>query len=352
MLYIYSSQRVIEEEHLIDDEFVAPDSNTDLSNHKPQKSVGIQHNILLFDKGTQITEDIQFNNLPFRIDSDEKLKTMTGIPTRSLLETIVDACLIIRPSEKTNMSISLKNRIVLTMYIIKTNSSNAQAAILFNLNQKTTRNYFNDCVQLLSKVLECCIYWQTKEENLKSLPICFAKFKNTMTVLDCTEVKTVKFRCLECRTCTYSHYKGTHTIKLLIGVSPSGLINFISTAVGGRTSDKAVFNLTDLLDKLRPGDAVMVDKGFMIGNELSEAGIEMIRPNFLNKERTKSDVENDRLIAAARVHVERRISRIKLFKTLSEKISLSKLPYLDDILTIVCAISNLSTPILSDDKFL
>jgi len=170
--------------------------------------------------------------------------------------------------------------------------------------------------------------------------------------LDCTEIKTITFGCLKCRTSTYSHYKSQQTIKVLIGVAPSGLLNYISPAVGGRTSDKAVFNLTPLLNQLKPGDAVMVDKGFLIADELEKHGIEMIRPDFNINLLSKTQVERSTKISSARVHVERRIARLKYFKILSEKLDDSVLPYINDILTVIGALSNLSSPILTDEKFL
>lgn len=67
---------------------------------------------------------------------------------------------------------------------------------------------------------------------------------------------------------TYSHFKGRHTVKFLIGVAPSGLITYVSRGFGGRSSDKAIFNLSGLMEKLDPhNDAIMVDKGFLIENE-------------------------------------------------------------------------------------
>lgn len=325
-------------------------SSTELQNGRSFVSTGVQASTSQQNKSTQVN-DQNFQTLPFNFDTAKQLKIATGIPTTTLLDTFVELCESIRPSEHMNKGMSLKHRILLTMYKLKHNVSNAMIANSFKISEKTARKYFADTIQLLAKALECCILWQTKEENQKSLPACFAKFPNTVTVLDCTEIKTVKFGCITCRTCTYSHYKGTNTVKLLIGVSPSGLINFISLAASGKTSDKAIFNLTDLANKLKPGHAVMVDKGFMIANELQHLGVQMIRPQFMQPDRKKEDVENDRLIASARVHVERRIARIKTFKILSETVKYSNLPYLDDIITVVCAISNLSSPILSDDKF-
>ena len=123
------------------------------------------------------------------------------------------------------------------------------------------------------------------------MPKHFERYRNVRTVLDCTEFKTISSKCLSCVNCTYSHYK------VLIGVSPSGAVNYISKFATGKSSDKAIFNLSDLLTKLDPSDAVMVDTGFVIANELANAGIEMIRPDFLFEKFSKLQVERSTNIA-------------------------------------------------------
>ena len=82
----------------------------------------------------------------------------------------------------------------------------------------------------------------------------------------------------------YSHYKGGETIKFLIGISPSGLIIYLSEPFGSRALDKAIFNQSNILDILEPTrDAIMVDKGFSIEEECAAARIQLIIPPKLGK---------------------------------------------------------------------
>ena len=51
----------------------------------------------------------------------------------------------------------------------------------------------------------------------------------------------------------------------LTGVSPAGLITFVSKGYGGWSSVKAIFSQIDLIYKLEPRrDRVMVNKGFLL----------------------------------------------------------------------------------------
>ncbi|KAF2890024.1 hypothetical protein ILUMI_16149 [Ignelater luminosus] len=153
---------------------------------------------------------------------------------------------------------------------------------------------------------------------------------------------------------SYSFYKKDHTIKILIGVSPSGMITYLSKACGGRASDKAIFNKEKIIELLIPGhDAIMVDKGFLIDDECKRNYIKLYRPPFLGRGKSQFSKEAEETveIARARVHVERRIQRLKNFTLLKNRYSWTLLPLIDDILVIVSALVNLSEPILSSDKF-
>lgn len=140
----------------------------------------------------------------------------------------------------------------------------------------------------------------------------------------------------------------------MTGVSPDGQITFISKPYGGRASDKAIFEKSRLIEKLEPNhDQIMVDKGFLINDICTLYGIKLIRPPYLkNKAQfSKEEAENTRYIAKARVHVERANQRIKLFKIFAGKMDWSLLPVVHDSFFVVCALVNLSSPILADKRF-
>ncbi|XP_055837913.1 uncharacterized protein LOC129906265 [Episyrphus balteatus] len=215
---------------------------------------------------------------------------------------------------------------------------NLNPTTVSSLCEKTAKLYFVDTIKHLAKIVGPLIYWPTREQNAKRMPKCFEYFQNVRTILDCTEMKTVTFRCLKCRTGVYSQYKGAATLKVLIGISPSRAINFLSKVASGRSSDKAIINRSDLLSKLEPGDALRVDKGFMIGDELNKAGIEIIRPKFHFEPFSGEDVRRNTRIAAARVHVENKFARLKMFKILSDKTHSFVIPYIDDIMIVLCSL--------------
>lgn len=60
-------------------------------------------------------------------------------------------------------------------------------------------------------------------------------------MIDCTEISVQKPQYLSYRIQQHSYYKSAFTIKCLIGVSPTGLVTFISKPYGGKASDNVIF---------------------------------------------------------------------------------------------------------------
>lgn len=123
---------------------------------------------------------------------------------------------------------------------------------------------------ILARVLKVMIPWPDQETVRQNLPVAFKRYKNTRIILDCAETNVEKCKCLKCRILTYSQYKKNFTVKLNVGVTPSGLITEISTPYGGRASDKFIVNDSKVLRKLDFYDGVMVDKGYRIEKECFE----------------------------------------------------------------------------------
>jgi hypothetical protein len=244
---------------------------------------------ILLDKSTQCEEAIPVtskSNYNYKfindlIRNEDDLQTVSGIVGFKTLNTLEIGVSDLE-QDKIKFAFPVKERIFLTMMRIKCDVSFKFISVIFQCTASTCQNYFHNMVPKLARILKPVIAWPTKEQVMLSMPTCFDKYRNTMAVLDCTEIRVEITNCLECKILTYSFYKGGHTVKILICVSPSGLITFLSCVYGGRASDKAIFDDCGLINKFEPHiDAVMVDKGFLIEKECLLSGITLYRPPFL-----------------------------------------------------------------------
>ena len=72
----------------------------------------------------------------------------------------------------------------------------------------------------------------------ETIPECFKdKYSNTRVIIDCTELLCLKLSSLSIQSSLFSHYKHHISYKDLIGISPSGVIKFISELYYGFTFD-------------------------------------------------------------------------------------------------------------------
>lgn len=304
----------------------------------------------MFDASTQ-TEKFTLTSL---LNTDQDLKAFTGI-NFAVLEALIECIKLVENKTSGDKHLcSLKARVVLTLCKLKLCLSYECLGILFGISKSTAGNYFLETLHLLHAVLEEAVYFPEKDEILQNIPLCFQNFKEVRIVLDCTEVPVESCKCLECRMRMYSHYKGRQTIKILIGTTPSGLISFCSVCYGGKASDKAIFIQSELIHKMIPcQDAIMADKGFLIDQVCEENRIKLIRPPFARKriQMSTEDSLDNRSIAAARVHVERIMERLKNFSILKSTIDWEMTKYFDKIIIIICGLVNMSKPILDVSRF-
>ena len=290
------------------------------------------------DFGVQVTcGDI---SVPFIsvINTDKKLITMCGLRSSKMLNEIVLLVEKLFPLTKKRM-LSTKEQIILVMMKLKLDLSFSVLQILFNCILLTScTDIFYSMLTKLVAIMKASIKPVSYEEIQNNMPSCFKGFEETAVVLDCSEVHIQRLKCAACRIKIYSQYKSDFTFKFMTGVTPGGMLTFVSKAYGGRASDKAIFEQSNFINSLQKDrDAVMIDKDFLIDDVCAARGIKIIRPPFLRsaKQFTQEEALLNRCIAAARVHVERMNARIRLFAILNNHLSWNLMIYIDEIF-IVC----------------
>ncbi|XP_062601105.1 uncharacterized protein LOC134262791 [Saccostrea cucullata] len=182
----------------------------------------------------------------------------------------------------------------------------------------------------------------------KHLPKSFRKYKKVRVILDATKFFTQVPRNYEQQGNLYSSYKNHCTCKVLIGITPSGAISFVSDVYEGSISDKEIFKKSKIMDKINPGDLVMVDRGFNVRDILLQKGADIVIPPFLGNRTNLSPQEEaqTRVIAKLRIHVERVIERIKKYKICKKIVPLNTLSTFSQTVFIVACLVNFQKPIV------
>ncbi|XP_049524093.1 uncharacterized protein LOC119454626 [Dermacentor silvarum] len=126
--------------------------------------------------------------------------------------------------------------------------------------------------------------WASRAVIDATLPAAFSAYSTTRVILDATEIKCEVPSSLSLQSSSYSAYKSSNTFKGLIGVSPNGLVTFVSELYAGSISDREAVLKSGFLDlKFDGNDSVMADKGFLIEDLLARKNVKLNIPPFLHR---------------------------------------------------------------------
>ncbi|CAF2104195.1 unnamed protein product [Rotaria magnacalcarata] len=256
------------------------------------------------------------------------------------------------PSNSTSSDtciITKENQFFLFMIRLRRATEEHEIAIFFNISQSTVSRIIIAWTRFVYSVVSSISIWPSKTQVQQNLPFEMKKkilhnpqaqqdtwstYKNTNTVkalVGITPNGVVSY--------ISSLYGGaTSSIAALVGITPNGVVSYISSLYGGATSDRSLLNMIgagSLIELLEPGDTIMSDRGFALDNQHSH--IKLIYPPFLQgkSQLPPSKVIETRVIARHRIHVERCMGRIKNYKLLSGVIPIKSI-YLVNFWFYIC----------------
>ncbi len=282
----------------------------------------------------------------------QKLKTdtdslfMAGVTLTAFL-TLVET---FKQFNVFNFSMPLDDQILLVLLRLRQDLELGMLARTFSVSTSYASKVFNSWITVMAEKLAELIVWLPRETLQATLPQSFSEYPRTTCLIDCAETFIQRPLNLKHRAETYSNYKGHNTAKYLVAASPHGLIMFISRSYGGRASDKFIVNDSGFLNYIRPGDEIMGDRGFTIEEELFLRRAKLNIPAFTRgkKQLSADDVTKTRRIASVRIHIERAIRRLKVFRILSGTVPVSSLKKFDEILIVCAALVNLRPPLIRE----
>ncbi|XP_003449413.4 uncharacterized protein LOC100695668 [Oreochromis niloticus] len=285
----------------------------------------------------------------FILQNDADALLYTGIP----LETFNTLVSTLEGYDNNEFTMPVRDQVLMTLMKLKSNRVIGDLSRQFHISQSMASKIILHWLDKLEEVFRPLIPWLPRETIQATMPAAFKKtFPNTTCIIDCSETLLQKPRNLGSRRQSYSHYYSHNTVKYLVAVAPSGLIMFVSAAYGSQCSDKFITMDSGILTYLKPGDEVMADGGLTIKDLLFEREVGLVIPSFTKNrgQLTEEQVTDTRRIANVRIHVERAIRRLKVYKILSQIVPISMAPKIDKILRICAALVNLREDLICDTE--
>ena len=233
--------------------------------------------------------------------------------------------------------LTLEDQVLLVMIKLRQHFDFDHIGHLYGISQQDASTLFENWINYMFFRCSSVSMWPHRDKIIEMMP---SKLREQYH-------KFQKPSSLTRQSQTYSDYKSDNTLKAVVGIEPRGGITYVSMLYSGNISDKELtkesgfFDLVqDLIDegKLLEGDGVMVDKGFHIEEDLKNVGLRINIPPFAKsgQQMSKSDINQTETVAQHRVHVERAIRRIKVYKIMKHKIDVSLFSKINQI-WFVCA---------------
>lgn len=292
-------------------------------------------------------------------DSDDDVQFYTGLPSyadfRKLLNYLKPDSVCTEDSGGSRKEpgrppvLSMENQLFLVLVTLRLGLFQRDLGHRFNIHQSTVSRIFNEWMNLLFHRLGDLSLWPRREVVDRFMPQEFKeKYSSTRVIIDATEIKCEVPSSFVLQSETYSNYKSANTFKGLVGVSPDGTLTFVSALFTGCISDRELVKTSGLLRRpFDEGDVVMADKGFTIKDLLEPMGVHLNMPPFLRDGQfSKEQVEETEAIATLRIHVERRIQRIKSFHIFDRRIPITMAPLANQIWAVCAILTNFQTPLM------
>ena len=238
-----------------------------------------------------------------------------------------------------------QDEFLLCLVKLRQDKDDLELGFLFGVNRVTAGKIFKTWLNFLYFQLKEVKLWVPKDVVEETMPEGFHRqFPSTRVILDATEVRIQKPSNVKDQRSTWSSYKNNNTLKDMIGITPRGVVSYVSPAYGGSASDRQIIeNSPELFDgRFEKGDSIMADRGILVQDLFASQDVAVNTPTTMKgvNQLPADTVVKDRRIASKRVHVERVIGLGKTFKILQGELDHSKTPMGGRIIFVCNILSN------------
>ncbi len=131
--------------------------------------------------------------------------------------------------------LALKDEFILIMMRLRLDLTVQFLALLFGVAQSTCSQVIITWIRFMAGVMKPLFVWPDRGAITQNLPSTFkTSCRKLRCIIDCTEFFIQRPRSLQLQAATWSDYKKHNTVKVLVGITPTGTISFLSKAYGGQ----------------------------------------------------------------------------------------------------------------------
>ena len=160
--------------------------------------------------------------------------------------------------------LTLLNEFFLVLMRLKVGLFIEDLADRFQVSTSLVSKTFTTWINVLYCELPLLFPFPSQQLIRKYMPDEFSQYPTTRIIIDCTEIFIETPSSLKAQSQSWSNYKHHNTWKVLVGISPNGVITFVSKLWTGRVSDKQITSECGVLNLLDTGDNVMADHGLIL----------------------------------------------------------------------------------------
>lgn len=333
-------------------------SESSLDNRKCHEKYVPTENISIITKNHEIstqTEDKGTQSIHYYKNNDKAIHFYTGLENFKKLLFVFQTlgqCVnklnyfYRKPPKK----VDALEQFFITVLILRRHKPFEEIAMMFAITIYQVYNIFITWVRFMSLQWKNLDLWLDKDSVRAYMPLDFYdKFPSTRVVIDATECPIKKPKLPFAQQVTFSMYKNRNTIKFLIGITPSGMINYVSPCYGGSATDRQIIERSSILSKFDYNDEIMVDKGLNVQDIFMPYGVKVNMPSFFKKGNQigPQTLISNRKVASKRVHVERIIGLLKTYKILSQPLNQTETMLSSDIVFICAMLVNFRSSIVN-----
>lgn len=241
-------------------------------------------------------------------------------------------------------SIKAEDQLFLTLVKLRTYKTNYELSLLFKIPELEVYSAFVTWIRFMSLQWREINIWPEQEVIHFHGPTGFQrKCPKTRAIFHGTECPIQKPKDPEAQKVTFSTHKNCNTAKVLLGVTPGGLVSYVSPAYAGGISNRKIVERSNLMTMCDLKDSIMADKGFDVQDIFVPMDATTVNiPKFFKKKNrmTLGAVLKDRKIARNRVHVERVIGLGKTYKILCHPLNPTESVLSSDIIFVCYMLIN------------